>query len=130
MIRLIQLSQNVDMELWVLCMSHSQTEICFNETQTKYGKCYDINNNGRCTRVSCRYLHRCIKCSRLHSAVVCITSRPPQTANFLAGTRNGQFYNNQRGGFRSQVLGHEFRFPNPASNRQSGPVNAARQNTR
>jgi hypothetical protein len=92
--------------------------------------------------VSCRYLHRCIKCSGLHSAVVCIASRPPQPAvvciasrppqpaNFLAGTRNGQFYNNQRGGFRSQGLGHVFRFPNPASNHQSGPVNAVRKNTR
>ena len=122
---------NVDMELWVLCMSHSQ--LSFNDTQTpvtQYGKCYDFNNKGRCTRMSCRYLHRCIQCSGLHSAVVCIAPRPPQPANFIAGNRNGQLYNNQRGGFRPQGLGQGFRFPNPAPNRQSGPVNAARQNAR
>ena len=94
-------------------MSHSQTHFFFNETQTQYGKCYDFNNKGRCKRVSCRYLLRCIRCSGLHSVVVCITSRPPHPANFLAGTRNGQFYNDQRGDFRSQGLGHGFRFPNP-----------------
>ena len=93
-------------------MSHSQTQNCFNETQTQYGKCYDFNNKGRCTRVSCRYLHICIKCSGFHSVVVCITSRPPQPAKFVAGTRNGKFYNDQRCGFRSQGLRHGFRFPN------------------
>ena len=105
---------DIDTELWLMFIHSSQTLSPATGGQNQHftnNKCFDYNFKGFCSRISCQYLHRCIKCSGGHPMLSCfydIGNLPQQSST--------QFANKTvRGGF---TQGSSF----PAPARQVGQV--------
>jgi len=62
----------IDPELWMLHVNNTNpAPHDTNSSASRFLKCYDFNNIGRCGRVSCDYLHKCLSCNGDHPASRC-----------------------------------------------------------
>ena len=61
----------VDQELWLFCMNQSSTPVVgYTKPQTTK-RCYDYNYKGVCTKNTCAYQHRCLRCNYTHPLIKC-----------------------------------------------------------
>ena len=76
---------NIDAELWLLCMNQTVSRGIYHNRQSTggvhfgnssplgsvAGRWYDFNNRGYCNGNLCIYVHTCIKCNQAHPALSC-----------------------------------------------------------
>ena len=66
---------DIDTEFWLMFIHFSQTHspaTVGQNQQYSNNKCFDYNFKGFCSRISCQYLHRFIKCTGGHPMLSCI----------------------------------------------------------
>ena len=91
----------VDMELWLLYMTQGQTPAT---DSISLGKCFTYNNKGRCGRPTCRYLHKCLRCTGPHAALYCALNKSGQNIQAEKGIVKSSDTNTNsgRGDFREE----------------------------
>ena len=66
---------DIDTQFWIMFIHLPQIHSLATVGQHQHfsnKKCFDYNFKGFCSRISCQYLHRCIKCTGGHPMLSCI----------------------------------------------------------